>query len=78
MSKFESLLTDGLQSEIFLQLHLKAIRKALGQQLQETKMQQTEELEKRIYQNSLLSTNGDGKSGDEKDLNLNPRYVYSN
>ncbi|KAK5614448.1 hypothetical protein CRENBAI_024361 [Crenichthys baileyi] len=36
--------------------HLKVLRMALQQQLQETKRKQTEELDKRIHQNTLLST----------------------
>lgn len=75
MSTFETLKEDRLQTEIFLQLHLKTLRKALGQQLQETKARQTEELEKRIYQNSLLSTNVDGRPEDEKEPNHKTRYV---
>lgn len=53
--KLDTLLEDGLQSELMLQLHLKALREALKQQLQETERIQTEELEKRIQQNTHLS-----------------------
>ncbi|XP_005724105.1 protein FAM161B [Pundamilia nyererei] len=53
--KLDTLLEDGLQSELMLQLHLKALREALKQQLQETERIQTEELEKRIQQNAHLS-----------------------
>nr|XP_046268621.1 protein FAM161B isoform X2 [Scatophagus argus] len=57
MSKLETLLQDGLRSELVLQQHLKALSEALGQQLQETEKRQREELEKRIHQNALLSKN---------------------
>ncbi|XP_037833705.1 protein FAM161B isoform X2 [Kryptolebias marmoratus] len=70
MSKCDTLLEDGLQSEILLQLHLQTMRKALRQQLQETNRRQTEELDKRVYQNSLLSTNAE-----EKELNRKPMSV---
>lgn len=75
MSAFEILQEDRLQTEIILQLHLKTLRKALGRQLQETKKRQTEELEKRIYQNSVLSTNVDRMPEEEKEVNHKTRYV---
>ena len=65
MSKLETLLEDGLRSELMLQQQLKALRESLKQQLQETDRRQREELERRIYQNALLST--DQKSGDKNE-----------
>nr|XP_040056294.1 protein FAM161B isoform X2 [Gasterosteus aculeatus aculeatus] len=56
MPKLETLETDGLRSELMLQQHLKALSLALRQQLQETEMRQKEELDRRIHQDSLLST----------------------
>lgn len=68
MSKLETLLKDGLRSELLLQQQLSALREAFQLQLQETERRQTEELEKRIHQNTLLST-GDRDSGDKNELN---------
>lgn len=68
MSKLETLLEDGLRSELLLQQQLRALSEALRQQLQETERRQTEELERRIHQNALLST-GDRESGDKNELN---------
>ncbi|KAM9341276.1 protein FAM161B [Symphorus nematophorus] len=56
MSKLETLLEDGVRSELRLQQQLKALGEALRQQLQETEKRQREELERRIHQNALLST----------------------
>ncbi|XP_076604276.1 protein FAM161B isoform X2 [Chaetodon auriga] len=56
MSKLETLLDDGLRSELMLQQQLKALSEAFRQQLQETERRQKEELERRIHQNALLST----------------------
>lgn len=67
MLKLETLLEDGRRSEIFLQQHLSAFREALQKQLQETERKQTEELEKRIHQNALLSR--DQEFGDKNELN---------
>ncbi|XP_068563041.1 protein FAM161B isoform X2 [Cebidichthys violaceus] len=61
MPKLETLVADGLRSELMLQQHLKALSEALRQQLQEIETRQKEELERRIHQNSLLST----ESGDQ-------------
>ncbi|XP_020569613.1 protein FAM161B [Oryzias latipes] len=69
MSKLDTLLQDGLQSELTLQYNIKALRKTLRQQLQETKMRQTEELEKRVQQNSLLSAEIEKMSDDKEELN---------
>lgn len=68
MPKLETFLEDGLKSELLLQQQLKAISKTLRQQLQETARRQTEELEKRIQENSLLST-VDQESVDKNELN---------
>ena len=78
MSKADTVLEDGLQTELMLQLHLKALRKTLKQQLQETERRQTEELERRIYQNALLSAGVDGMSGDVDEMNHKPKYASSN
>ncbi|KAM7375801.1 hypothetical protein PAMP_005569 [Pampus punctatissimus] len=53
MSKLETLLGDGLRSE--LQQQLRTLTETLKQQLQETERRQSEELERRIHQNALLS-----------------------
>lgn len=67
MSKLETLLHDGLRSELMLQQQLKALSLALRQQLQETAMRQREELEKRINQNALLSTAQESYDKNEMD-----------
>lgn len=61
MSKLETLLEDGIRSELMLQQQLKALSEALRQQLQETERRQREELERRIHQNALLSTDQESK-----------------
>ncbi|XP_028994411.1 protein FAM161B [Betta splendens] len=68
MSKLQSLLEDGVRSELLLQQQLKALSETLQQQLQEAERRQMEELEKRIHQNALLST-GDRYSGGGDELN---------
>ncbi|KAF3844819.1 hypothetical protein F7725_007982 [Dissostichus mawsoni] len=65
MPKLETLLEDGLRSELMLKQHLKALSETLRQQLQETQRRQKEELERRIHQNSLLSTDVDPESRNE-------------
>lgn len=67
MSKLENLLEDGLRSELMLQQQLKALSEALRKQLQETESRQREELERRIHQNTLLST--DQESSDQNEVN---------
>lgn len=67
MSKLETLLEDGLRSELMLQQQLKALSEALRQQLQETERRQREELEKRIHQNALLSTDQECSDKNETD-----------
>ncbi|XP_059209167.1 protein FAM161B [Centropristis striata] len=73
MPKLEKLLKDGLRSELVLQQHLKALSEALRQQLQETEKRQKEELERRIHENSLLSTNLE--SGDRDELKHQTTHV---
>lgn len=68
MPKHDTLLEDGLRSELMLRQQLKALSEALRQQLQETEKKQKEELERRIHQNSLLSTDVDRESGDGNEL----------
>lgn len=65
MSKGDTLFEDALGSDLILKAHLKALRTALQLQLQEMKRRQTEELDKRIHQNTLLSTDTNQKY-DEK------------
>lgn len=67
MSMLETLLENGLRSELMLQQQLKALSEALRQQLQEAERRQRKELERRIHQNALLST--DQESGDKNELN---------
>ncbi|KAF6718693.1 Protein FAM161B [Oryzias melastigma] len=69
MAKLDTLQQDGLQSELMLQYHLKTLRKTLKQQLDETKMRQTVDLEKRVHQNSLLLAELDKKSSKKEELN---------
>ncbi|XP_037602432.1 protein FAM161B isoform X1 [Sebastes umbrosus] len=59
MPKLDTLPEDGLRSELLLRQQLKALSETLRQQLQETETRQKEELERRILQNSLLSTDVD-------------------
>ncbi|XP_029981937.1 protein FAM161B [Sphaeramia orbicularis] len=59
MSKLDMLLRDGIQSELILKEHLKTLSESLREQLQETEKRQREDLESRIHQNTLLSTNVD-------------------
>ncbi|XP_056282284.1 protein FAM161B isoform X2 [Pseudoliparis swirei] len=56
MPKLDALLAEHLRSELMLQQQLKALSEALRQQLQEADTRQKEELDRRIHQNSLLST----------------------
>ncbi|XP_044229977.1 protein FAM161B [Thunnus albacares] len=55
MSKLETLLEDGLRSELMLQQQLRSLSEALKQQLQETERRLREELERRIHHDALLS-----------------------
>ncbi|KAM3871363.1 protein FAM161B [Diretmus argenteus] len=66
MSDVKTLLTDRLRSEQMFEHQLKALRKALRQQLQETEKRQREDLERRIHRNSLLSSDTDRESSDDK------------
>ena len=66
MPKLETLLDDGVGSERSLQEQLKALSEALRLELQETERIQTEELDKRIHQNELLSP--DHKPSDKNEL----------
>ncbi|XP_041827960.1 protein FAM161A [Melanotaenia boesemani] len=75
MSKLDTLREERISSELMLQLHLKTLRKALRQQLLETEKRQSKELEKRIYQNALLSADVDKKSGGEEELNYKIKLV---
>ncbi|XP_030299448.1 protein FAM161B isoform X2 [Sparus aurata] len=73
MSKLENLLEDGLRSELMLQQQLKALSEAFRKQLQETESRQREELERRIHQNTLLST--DQESSDQNEMNHQAKHV---
>ncbi|XP_008398440.1 protein FAM161B isoform X1 [Poecilia reticulata] len=66
MSECDTLLVERLRSELMLKAHLKALRTALQLQLQETKSRQTEELDERIHQNTLLSSDKNQKYDDER------------
>lgn len=68
MPKLDTLPEDGLRSELLLRQQLKALSETLRQQLQETETRQKEELERRILQNSLLSTDVDRGYGDRNEL----------
>lgn len=72
MSKVEALLEDGLRSELMLKQQLKTLSETLRQQLQEAEKRQTEELERRIHQNNLLSTDSD-----KKEVNRQTKWVFS-
>ncbi|XP_037341587.2 protein FAM161B isoform X2 [Pungitius pungitius] len=71
MPKLEILETDALRSELMLRQHLKALSEALGQQLQETKTRQKEELDRRIHENSLLSA----ESSDRNKMKHQAKHV---
>ncbi|KAM9708949.1 protein FAM161B isoform 1-T2 [Menidia menidia] len=75
MSKADFWQQDELKAELMLQFHLKTLRTTLREQLQETMRRQTEELERRILQNALLSSDVNGKSGDVKALNNKQKYL---
>ncbi|KAG7238559.1 hypothetical protein INR49_030832 [Caranx melampygus] len=75
MSKVEALLEDGLRSELMLKQQLKTLSETLSQQLQEAEKRQTEELERRIHQNNLLSTDTQHKSSDEKEVNCQTNHI---
>ncbi|XP_022606715.1 protein FAM161B [Seriola dumerili] len=75
MSKLEALLEDGLRSELMLKQQLKTLSEALRQQLQESEKRQTEELERRIHQDALLSTDIHQESSDKKEVNRQPKDV---
>ncbi|KAM4540316.1 protein FAM161B [Fundulus diaphanus] len=66
MSKCDTLVEEGLRSELMLKAHLKALRMALQQQLQETRRRQTEELDERIHQNTLLSADTNYKFAERR------------
>ncbi|XP_021166168.2 protein FAM161B isoform X2 [Fundulus heteroclitus] len=66
MSKRDTLVEEGLRSELMLKAHLKALRMALQQQLQETRRRQTEELDERIHRNTLLSTDTNYKFAERR------------
>uniref|UniRef100_A0A096M0X2 FAM161 centrosomal protein B n=1 Tax=Poecilia formosa TaxID=48698 RepID=A0A096M0X2_POEFO len=69
------MLVERLRSELMLKAHLKALRTALQLQLQETKSRQTEELDKRIHQNTLLSSDKNQKY-DERLEHVKHTIVY--
>lgn len=78
MADLQAFLEDGFRSEKQLQLRLQALKEAHREQLQETEKRQRESLEKRIQQNSLLSTDMDGRSSADRQLeaffNYQARY----
>ncbi|CAJ1073631.1 protein FAM161B isoform X2 [Xyrichtys novacula] len=69
MSALETLLEDGLTSELMLQQQLKTLTEALRKQLLEAQKKQTEELERRIHQNALLSKDVVKEAGDSREMN---------
>ncbi|XP_068436135.1 protein FAM161B [Clinocottus analis] len=71
MAKLDTLLADRLRSELILKQQRKALSEALRQQLQETETRQKEELERRIHQNALLST----QSGDQNKLKHGTKHA---
>ncbi|KAG7510469.1 hypothetical protein JOB18_022247 [Solea senegalensis] len=75
MSKMNALLEDGFTSEMMLQQHLNGLKEALVQQLQETEKKHTQELEKKLYQNALLSTDEQLEYSDKKQVNCNTKHV---
>ncbi|KAM6968825.1 protein FAM161B [Tautogolabrus adspersus] len=74
MSKLETFLEEGLRSELILQQQLKTLKEALRKQLQETQREQREELERRIHQNTLLSTYDNHESGDKNEVNQHAKH----
>ncbi|XP_060918365.1 protein FAM161B isoform X2 [Labrus mixtus] len=74
MSKLETFLEEGLRSELILQQQLKTLKEALMKQLQETQKEQREELERRIHQNTLLSTYDNHESGDKNKVNQHAKH----
>lgn len=56
MSVLETLLKDGLRSELIFEHQLKYLSDDLKQHLLETEQRQREELELRIHQDALIST----------------------
>lgn len=76
MSECDTLLVERLRSELMLKAHLKALRTGLQLQLQETKSRQTEELDKRIHQNTLLSSDKNQKYDDERLEHVKHTVVY--
>lgn len=77
MPKVEALLEDGLRSELILKQQLKSLSETLRQQLQEAEKRQTAELETRIHQNALLSTDIQQRSGDKKEVNCQTKWVFT-
>lgn len=65
-----SFLEDGLRSEQQLQQQLQALKEAHRQLLQETERRQKKDLERRIHQNSLLSTDMYRESSSERKLDV--------
>lgn len=61
MSKQETLLVDRLRSELILQQQLKTLSESLRQQLLETERRHRKELDRRINENALMSTDQEFK-----------------
>lgn len=77
MSKLETLLLDGLKSELILKHQLRSLRESLKQQLQEADRRQREELERRIHHNDLLLTEVDQQFSDKNERICQTKYVSS-
>ncbi|XP_068608187.1 protein FAM161B [Brachionichthys hirsutus] len=61
MSKQETLLLDGLRSELILQQQRKALSEALRQQLLETEKRHSKELERRVHEDARLSADQESR-----------------
>ncbi|KAL0969099.1 hypothetical protein UPYG_G00222610 [Umbra pygmaea] len=68
MTDLQDFLEDGLRSELLLQQQLQLMKETHQQQLQETGMRQKEGLERRIQQNSLMSSGVGRTSTDNRKL----------
>ncbi|AWP16560.1 putative protein FAM161B [Scophthalmus maximus] len=75
MSNLKAWLEDEHTSELILKHQLKALSEALSQKLQETDNRHIEELERRIHQDALLSTDVHQESGVKKELNRQTKHL---
>ena len=68
--KLEAMLVEGLKADQDFQQQLQALKEAHLRQLQETQRRQSEELEKRIHRDTLLSTDKKDTSEEGRKLNV--------